>query len=105
MDLGELEQSQVDDIIKGFVSLSCKIVELEVKSQAKGVPPLKRYRDRVIAFTRGLIQSTKSKLDPAMAVDFHAKADTAMDHLAGGLWFEVEDKIKGYYKSLSRDIK
>jgi hypothetical protein len=105
MDLGELEQSQMDDIIKGFVSLSCKIVELEVKSQAKGVPPLKRYRNRVIAFTRGLILSTKSKLDPTMAVDFLAKADRSMDHLGGGSWFEVEDKIKGYYKSLSRVIK
>ncbi len=51
MDPGELEQTQVDDIIKGFVSLSCKIVELEVKFQATGVPPLKRYRDRVITFT------------------------------------------------------
>ena len=105
MDPGELKQIQVDDIIKGFVALSCKIVELELQFQAKGVPPFRRYRDRVIAFTRGMILSTKSRLDPAMAVDFHAKADEAMDHLAGGLWFEVEDKIKGYYKSLSRDIK
>jgi len=105
MGLRELEQAQVDDIIKGFVSLSCKIVELEVKSQARGIPPLKRYRDRVITFTRVLILSTKSRLDPTMAVDFLAKADRSMDHLGIGSWFEVEDKIKGYYKSLSRDIK
>ena len=105
MGLGELEQTQVDDIVKGFVSLSCKIMEIEVKSQAKGVPPLRRYRDRVIAFTRGLILSTKSRLDPTIAVDFLSKADGSMDHLGGGSWFEVEDKIKGYYKSLSRDIK
>ena len=105
MDLGELEQIQVDDIIKGFVALSCKIVELEVKSQAKGVPHFKRYRDRVITFTRDLNLSTKSKLVPTMGTDFLAKANRSMDRLAGGSWFEVEDKIKGYYKSLSRNIK
>jgi hypothetical protein len=105
MGPGRLEQTQMDDIIKGFVSLSCKIVELEVKSQARGVPPLRVYRDRVITFTRGMIQSTKSKLDPAVAADFLTKAEGSMDHLGGGSWFEVEDKIKGYYKSLSRDIK
>ncbi|MGD0804966.1 MAG: hypothetical protein ABSA11_12940 [Candidatus Bathyarchaeia archaeon] len=105
MGFGELEQAQVEDIVKGFVSLSCKIVELEVKQQVKGVPPFRRYRDRVITFSRGLISSTKSKLDPAVAVDFLAKADGSMDRLSGGSWFEVEDKIKGYYKSLSRDVK
>ncbi len=52
-----------------------------------------------------MILSTKSKLDPKMAVDFLTKADRSMDHLAGGTWFEVEDKIKGYYKNLSRGIK
>ena len=104
MGFDKLEQIQVDDIIKGFVAISCKIVELEVKRQARGVPPLKRYRDRVISLTHGLSLSTKSNLDPTLGADFLAKANRSMDRLASGLWFEVEDKIKGYYKNLSRNI-
>jgi hypothetical protein len=105
MDPGELEQIQVDDIFKGFVALSCKIVDLEVQFQAKGVPNFKRYRDRVMTFTRDLNLSTKSKFDPKVGAEFLAKANRSMDRLAGGSWFEVEDKIKGYYQSLSRNIK
>ena len=105
MGVGELEQSQVDDLIKGFVALGCKIAELEVKFQNKGVPHLNRYRDRVIIFTREMSRSAKSRLDPNMGPGFLEKVDSSMDRLAGGSWFEVEDKIKGYHKSLSRSIR
>ncbi len=101
----ELDQAQVDEVIKGFISLSCKIVELETRFQARGAPPYRTYRDRVIALTRQLILSTRSKLDKEMGADLLEKAGRSMDRLAGGTWFEVEDKIKGYHKNLSRSIR